>query len=105
MIRGGSPPVMAEGEYWTFFHSSMPWVPGKRRYFMGAYAFEPHAPFRVTKITGGPLLVGNYRDPWKEGVPLVVFPGGAIYHDGKWFVTLGLNDLKCAWIEIPHDAL
>lgn len=103
-IRGGTPPVLVDGEYWTFFHSSTPW--GKRRqYHMGAYAFEAKPPFRITKITLDPLLSGSKQDRWFEGKPLVVFPCGSLYRDDKWLVSLGVNDLDCGWIEIPHRDL
>jgi hypothetical protein len=111
--RGGTPPVLIDGEYWLFFHSSTDWKewnkqhPGdvKRRYHMGAYAFEARPPFRVTRVVDEPLLTGSQMDPWATGLPLVVFPGGAILRDGKWFVVMGVNDCACAWIEIPHNEL
>lgn len=104
-IRGGTPPVLVDGEYWTFFHSSTPWNKTKRQYHMGAYAFEAKPPFRITKITLDPLLSGSKQDRWFENKPLVVFPCGALLRDGKWLVTLGVNDLDCGWIEIPHAKL
>lgn len=101
-IRGGTPPVRIDDRYWTFFHSSQPWVGGKRRYFMGAYAFEAKPPFKLTAISSMPLLIGNHNDYWKPWYPLVVFPCGALFKDGRWFVTMGVNDLKCAWCEFAH---
>lgn len=101
IMRGGSPPVLIDGLYYSFFHSS---VHGKapeprRRYYMGCYTFEAHPPFHIRSMTLEPLLVGSERD---GGTLPVVFPGGAIYQDGKWLVVLGVNDHKSAWIEIPH---
>lgn len=111
--RGGTPPIRIGDEYWSFFHSSTPWNewnrshPGdaKRRYHMGAYAFEAKPPFHITRITESPLLTGSSRDPWMPGLPLVVFPCGSILRDGTWFVTMGINDCASAWIEIPHEDL
>jgi len=103
--RGGTPPVLIGDEYWSFFHSSVLWKDPKRRYFMGAYAFEAKAPFRVTRMTRKPLLAGSQNDPWVEGQPLVVFPCGAIFRNNQWFVSMGINDMASAWIEIPHDEL
>jgi predicted GH43/DUF377 family glycosyl hydrolase len=105
IIRGGTPPVLVNGEYWTFFHSSTEWKPPYRRYFMGAYAFENKPPFRVTKITPQALLIGNQHDYWQPRKPLVVFPCGALLRGDKWLVTLGVNDLKCGFVEIPHEDL
>ena len=103
-VRGGTPPVLVDGQYWSFFHSSMPWTIEKRRYHMGAYSFEAKPPFRITSMTSLPLLSGSNQDPWYPALPLVVFPGGAI-HDretGNWTVVLGVNDLDCAKLVIPH---
>lgn len=101
-IRGGTPPVRVGGEYFTFFHSSLPWTKIFRRYYMGCYAFEAKPPFHITRITQQPLLIGSQRDYWVDKKPLVVFPCGALVRGQNWLVTLGVNDLKCGWIEIPH---
>lgn len=108
--RGGSPPVYVEedGLYWSFFHSSRdihPTTPPRRRYYMGAYAFEPWPPFRVVLYTRHPLLGGSENDPRELGAPLVVFPCGALISANTWTVSLGVNDCDCAWIKIPHEAL
>ncbi|MEI8280774.1 MAG: hypothetical protein WCG75_00070 [Armatimonadota bacterium] len=102
--RGGSVPVLVDGQYWSFFHSSLPWTLEKRRYHMGVYSFEPQAPFRITSMTSLPLLTGSSKDPWYPLLPLVVFPGGAIYDEKTdlWTVVLGVNDLDCAKLTIPH---
>lgn len=105
LIRGGTPPVRVGDEYWTFFHSSMPWIGKKRRYHMGAYAFEAKEPFAITRYTTLPLLSGSKIDPWNEGRPLVVFPCGALHEKNEWLVTLGVNDCACGWIRIPHNEL
>ena len=104
-IRGGTPPVLVNGEYWTFFHSSTPWHPPYRQYHMGAYAFQAEPPFAITKMTHKPLLSGSDQDKWAQGKPIVVFPCGATYRNNQWFVTGGCNDLCCFWIEIPHEGL
>lgn len=103
--RGGSPPVLVDGEYWSFFHSFTPHAWPKRRYHMGALAFESKPPFRVTRMTVLPLLSGSKNDPNDDRFPLTVFPGGALFQNGKWMVVMGVNDLRCAWINIPHDQL
>ena len=40
-----------------------------------------------------------------EKKPMVVFPCGALFKDGKWTVSMGINDMASAWIEIPMDHL
>ena len=104
-IRGGTPPVRVGDEYFSFFHSSLPWIGRKRRYHMGAYAFEAHPPFRITRMSTMPILSGSKDDPWHDGLPLVVFPCGAILRNGTWTVTMGINDCESGWIEIPHNEL
>lgn len=105
--RGGTPPVRVGDEYISFFHSSLPWQPPKRRYFMGAYTFSAKPPFEPLRSTRAPLLIGSEQDMRSLNSPLVVFPCGALKDkdDGEWLVTFGLNDEHCAWIRIPDDAL
>jgi len=108
IIRGGTPPVLAPDgkEYWTFFHSSLKLNDQyRRRYYMGAYAFESKPPFRITRITPEPLLAGSSQDQWAERKPLVVFPCGSDFKDDQWLVTMGINDICSAWIKIPHEEL
>ena len=103
-VRGGTPPIRVGDNYWSFFHSSMPWTLEKRRYHMGAYSFEAKPPFRITSMTTLPMLSGSHKDPWYPTLPLVVFPGGALHDEasGNWTIVLGVNDLDCAKIVIPH---
>jgi len=101
---GGTPPVRIGDEYWSFFHSFIA-SNRKRRYFIGAYAFEARPPFRITRFTAKPLLTGSEHDPVTGWMSLVVFPGGALYRDGKWLIVFGVNDCTSAWVEIPHGNL
>lgn len=112
LARGGTPPVLVmEGEpfYWSFFHSSIDisTTPPRRRYYMGAYAFEPAAPFRPVLMTKEPLLIGSASDPREPSAPLCVFPCGALYDTPtrKWTVSMGINDCACARLNISHDEL
>jgi predicted GH43/DUF377 family glycosyl hydrolase len=105
-LRGGTPPILHEGLYWSFFHSSLPLQSKyRRRYYMGAYAFEPFPPFNIVKFTKEPLLAGSDEDDWAEKKPLVVFPCGAVMKDNQWLVSIGVNDLLSAWVEVPHQDL
>lgn len=105
--RGGTPPIKVNNEYWTFFHSSVPWVKGKRRYHMGAYAFSTTPPFRMTRMTSLPLLTGSRHDPWIPGLPLVIFPGGSLFNSKteEWTVVFGVNDCRSGYVKIPHSDL
>lgn len=105
-MRGGTPPVLIGDRYWTFFHSSTSWAEtGSRRYHMGAYTFEAKPPFRKLSYSIRPIFSGSQYDTWAHPKPLVVFPLGSILKDGRWAVTMGVNDLNCAIAEIPHSEL
>ena len=104
--RGGSNPILHNGQFWAFFHSSVDVAPGKRVYFMGLYSFEPEPPFKVTGISKEPILTGNCIDSGNPYIrSLVTFPGGAYVEDDTWTVVYGINDFSCGWIKIPHGDL
>lgn len=104
-IRGGTAPVRVGDYYFTFHHSSLPWKGRYRRYYAGCLAFEAKPPFLPKLITYQPLLQGSQNDPWAQHKPLVIFPCGAIFRNDTWIVSCGVNDLKAAWIQIPHQDL
>jgi len=106
--KSGTPPVLINGKYVAFFHSSLPWkmVPGcgrspRMRYYMGAYAFSPKRPYRVTRWTRHPLLSGSSKGPTVPCSPAVVFPCGAIAFGEDWLVSFGINDCAAGWARIP----
>jgi len=105
--RGGSNPVRIGNEYFAFFHSSTPWWNGRRRYYMGAYAFEAEPPFRITRSTTIPLMYGSLHNRRILEFPLVIFPGGSLYDEAKQehFVVFGVNDFESGWVKIPHQDL
>jgi predicted GH43/DUF377 family glycosyl hydrolase len=104
-IRGGTPPVRVGDLYFTFHHSSLPWKGRYRRYYAGCLGFEAEPPFTPKLITKEPLLIGSQNDPWVSTKPLVVFPCGALYRNGDWLVTMGVNDMKAAWLKLSHKSL
>ena len=106
-VRGGSNPILADGLYWTFFHSSLPWINKKRRYYMGAYAFEAKAPFRIVRMTTMPILTGTNQEDWWPGLPAVVFPCGAFFDSAKnqFVISYGINDVDCGYMRLPLSDL
>lgn len=110
-LRGGTPPIVVDGEYLAFFHSSIPietnasigWI--MWHYFMGAYTFQKEPPFQITKYTPEPLLTKGFYTP-SEYEKRVIFPGGLVIVGstiymayGKddqeiWIATMDLNELK-----------
>lgn len=103
--RGGTNPILVGDEYWSFFHSFTPWKYPRRRYHMGAYAFEAKPPFKVTRMTILPLLSASAQDPTRDPLPITIFPCGALIENEQWLVVFGVNDLRCGWIRIPHEDL
>lgn len=104
-IRGGTPPVLVNGEYITFFHSATPYNTTKRQYHMGAYTFSATPPFNITSITLEPLLSGSAQDGGLPGKPPCTFCNGSLLRGKEWLITMGVNDLRCAYIKIPHKDL
>lgn len=102
-VRGGTNPIRVGDVYWTFFHSSVKWNVHKRRYFMGAYAFEAKPPFQMVRFTTIPLLTGTSAENWYAGLPEVVFPCGAYFDEGskEFVVSYGINDIKCGYMKLP----
>lgn len=104
-IRNGTPPIKVGDELVSFFHSSLPWKGSYRRYYMGAVAFESEPPFKPLRFTPEPLLAGSQNDPWALRKPPCVFPCGCVVMGKDYFVTIGVNDLKSAWVRIPIASL
>lgn len=94
-LRMGPNPILKNGFYHGFFHSSIEWKNPKRRYLMGYYKFNSSPPFEIIEISKNPILYGNEKDERVlEGSPLVVFPCGAIEKDNEFIISFGLNDEK-----------
>ena len=104
---GGTPPVRIGALYWSFFHSYRVFAPARRRYYMGAYAFDAEPPFAVRHVSRTPLLAGTDAHPLALWQHRVVFPAGALFDAAtdEWLATLGVNDCRCAWMKIPHREL
>ncbi len=102
-----TPPIKVGDSFWGFFHS---WTrkriyPGGRLrhirkfYTVGAYRFSAGPPFILEAYTPEPILEAS--GPRK----LIYFPCGAVYKDGLWHLSYGVNDDQC-WIgTIRHDNL
>jgi hypothetical protein len=102
-IRGGTPPGLVDGKYFTFFHSRLDH--GRSKYYTGCLAFDGKAPFDPLLMTMEPLLTATNREPNHHWTPLTTFPCGSIYKEGRWCVSLGVNDLNCALVDYEHKAL
>lgn len=90
LMRGGAPPVLYNGEYYSFFHGTP--RERSRPYSIGVYTFAAQPPFYPSRWCPIPLLRPDESDHPGPHVAKVVFPGGAIVRDGEWHVAYGYYD-------------
>jgi predicted GH43/DUF377 family glycosyl hydrolase len=106
-LRGGTPAHLIDGQYLSFFHSSidMQTIHSDNKnishYFMGAYTFSPEPPFTLTAISPEPIIGKGfysgtkYKPYWK---PICcVFPCGYVYDEHFFWVAYGRDDHE-TWI-------
>jgi len=99
LLRGGAPPVLVNGEMWSFFHT---WSHG-HTYEIGLYTFDPQPPFAIKRWCRTTLLGTRDR---LEGFPKqVVYPCGALLRDGRWILSMGWNDRECRLEFFDHATL
>ncbi len=112
--RGGTPPLLIDGEYLTFFHSCFTDKKTNTNwYVMGAYTFEAEAPFRITSISKEPILFSDIYSA-KHGIGTneslyCLFPSGAVAETKKnknlLHVTCGENDSETRVVTMDRDIL
>jgi hypothetical protein len=111
--RGGTPAILIDGEYLSFFHSSFEDEKGIIWYIMGAYTFASVPPFQMTRISPCPFLFkGIYSTPHGEiANPKIrsIYPAGLIYErrDGRDVIAVscGENDSAIKIISMDKQAL
>ncbi len=114
-LRGGTPALLDDDEYLSFFHSSK-LMPSKHsngkpvlHYFMGAYTFNKEPPFEVTKISETPIIATgfyegiNYEPYWKP--VRVVFPCGFVIDEHYVYVAYGRQDHEIWIIKLDKQGL
>ena len=97
LIRGGAPPILHNGEYYSFCHTCYNKdreTSRSNNYTQGLYTFsnrEPHKPLRYLPF---PLIApdgdGNYAS--LGGNKRVVFPCAAFFENGQWVISGGWCD-------------
>ena len=89
-IRGGTAPMLFNGRWIRFFHSSL-----RGRYYIGACEMEMTPPFKTIKVSSHPIIAGH---EWLCGAPHwkpnVAIPYGAIVDGDKIVLSLGINDCR-----------
>lgn len=90
VARGGAPPVLHNGEYYSWFHGAQD--EHYRFYSIGLYTFENKAPFTPNCMLTEPLLMADTHERPAAHVPHCVFPGGAVLENNAWVVSYGYYD-------------
>ena len=100
-LRGGAPPQRVGDYFYSFCHSIENGHAGYE-YVMGVYRFRAAPPFLPASMPVRPLQ--SALSPWARrtlpklntAVDAVIYPGGAAYQDGRWIVSFGIDDERCA---------
>jgi predicted GH43/DUF377 family glycosyl hydrolase len=109
-LRGGAPPQRVGDQYYSICHS-VHGTPKNYRYVAAVYRFGASPPFAPTGAPAGILELPNPFGPARTherlnpAVAEVVYPCGAIHREGRWFVSYGINDERCAVAVVPHPAV
>lgn len=114
-LRGGTPALLHEDQYLSFFHSSLKMSTehsgGKAmlHYFMGAYTFSAVPPFEITQISQEPIIgknfyKGEYYKPYWGSVRCI-FPCGFIIEDLYIYVSYGRQDHEIWIAKLDKQAL
>ena len=101
-LRGGTPALLDNDEYFGFFHSSktMASLQSEKKailhYFVGAYTFSSTPPFTITRISPQPIVgkgfygKTNYKPYWKP--VKAIFPCGFILDTNFIWLAYGKDD-------------
>jgi len=108
-LRGGCPPVEIDGIFYALGHSVFETAGGRTT--VGAmYAYRAEAPFRVFAKPASPLrsrIRSERSTPFPKKTPRKkrrsILP--VQYREGKWIISYGINNERCAIAIIPHEDL
>jgi predicted GH43/DUF377 family glycosyl hydrolase len=108
VIRGGTPPVMVDGQYLSFFHSFFR-EKKKTWYVMGAYTFEASFPFRITACSVSPIQFKGIYDTTPVNTAckdkFVIFPSGIVLakKEGKEVLHVACGENDCGIKVVTFD--
>lgn len=101
-LLGGTPSILVDGEYLTFFHSKSflesSTSEGREmwHYFMGACTFSNDPPFQMTSISKEAVdILGFYTYTLYE--KRVIYPSGLVEDGNTLYLAYGKNDYE-VWI-------
>ncbi len=112
-IHCGSAPILVDGNYFMFFHSSrdldfelLEKGFNPRHYYVGALIFSPKPPHKIVAFTKKPLFMGSFRDKTINGSPAaVIVTGATLLNASTLLFSLHLNDCESIVAEVPLEAL
>lgn len=98
LIRGGTPALLFDDYYLSFFHTgnkvNSSVAEDKYHYFMGAYLFEKKPPFSIKAISKHPIVGPLMYTSDKETEKKVIYPIGFLYDDSYFYVFCGKDDCE-----------
>ena len=109
-LRGGAPPVLHDGRFWSFCHSVHDGPQGYC-YAASAYCFAAEGPFAplAEPLHPLPLAISLSRQRahprLNPAVDAVIYPCGAVWDGTRWVISHGINDEQCALSLVPHSAV
>jgi hypothetical protein len=105
-LRGGTPPQRVDNCFHSFCHS-VHGPSGAYVYSAAAYSFSAEFPFAPVQVPMRPLAIAvpaqlhsSSQERLNKVVREVVYPAGAVFDQGQWIVSLGVNDQYCALLRI-----
>ncbi len=108
IVRGGTPPILVDGQYLAFFHSFFK-ENGKIWYVMGAYTFESAPPFRITACSPNPIqfkgIYGTKTNNTAHSRKPSIFPSGLVLstEEGRELLHVACGENDCAVKIITFD--
>lgn len=114
-LRGGTPALLVNGQYLSFFHSSIDIETvhshGKKlsHYFMGAYTFSPSPPFYITSLSPSPIIGkgfyhGKEYPPYWKPVK-AIFPCGFVFDQNFIWIAYGRDDHEVWIVKLDKNKL
>ena len=107
-LRGGTPAIVSNHLYISFFHSILPAARMTRHhsyyYFMGCYAFAEVPPFQVKAITPAPILPAELYS-LRHNHRKILYPSGLTENDEDFIVACGENDEHIVLVTVDKKKL
>lgn len=98
-VGTGPPPIKVDGGWLVIYHG----VSIERIYRTGAILLDLDEPRKIIARAKTPILEPEMGFERKGVVPNVVFPDGAVIHDGKLLIYYGGADRVCCVASAPLD--